>query len=383
MSDGRAACSDVMLAGMLRIGGEEVRAEAGRTYSLANPATGSEIGLAAEASEADVARAVAAAKAAFDAGAWRRLPAPQRGDILRAAADMISARQEELARLESLCSGKPITDCRAEVQAAARYFRFYGAAVNYMTGQTIPVNATGLDLTLREPIGVCALIVPWNGPIAVAAKKAAPALAAGNSIVLKPAPPTPLTALELESICRAAGVPAGRLQRPDRIGTRGRPAAGGSPRRGEDQLHGQHRHRGRHPRPRRQRHQASQPGARWQVTQRDLRGRRHQGRSRPRPSRRSSPTPVRTAARAAGSSCSGRLPISSSSSSPNWRASVRQGDPLDPDRQARQPDLGWPARPSPRIHRACRQRRGRGGLRRHGRRASRDLRRAMRSRRPC
>jgi acyl-CoA reductase-like NAD-dependent aldehyde dehydrogenase len=209
MSDGRVPCGDVMLAGMLRIGGEDVRAEAGRTYSLANPATGREIGVAAEASEADVDRAVAAAKAAFDAGTWRRRPAPQRGDILRAAADMISARQEELARLESVCSGKPITDCRAEVQAAARYFRFYGAAVNYMTGQTIPVNATGLDLTLREPIGVCALIVPWNGPIAVAAKKAAPALAAGNSIVLKPAPPTPLTALELESICRAAGVPAG------------------------------------------------------------------------------------------------------------------------------------------------------------------------------
>src|SRR6185312_12639736 len=105
--------------------------------------------------------------------------------------------------------GKPIADCRAEVGAAARYFRFYGAAVNHMTGQTIPVNNTGLDLTLREPIGVCALIVPWNGPIAIAAKKAAPALAAGNTVVLKPAPPTPLTALELADICAAAGVPPG------------------------------------------------------------------------------------------------------------------------------------------------------------------------------
>ena len=141
---------------------------------------------------------------------------------------MISARQEELARLESVCSGKPITDCRAEVQAAARYFRFYGAAVNYMTGQTIPVNATGLDLTLREPIGVCALIVPWNGPIAVAAKKAAPALAAGNSIVLKPAPPTPLTALELESICREAGVPPGVFNVLTGSGREVGPAARGS-----------------------------------------------------------------------------------------------------------------------------------------------------------
>ena len=198
-----------MFAGTLRIGGQEVPAEAGRSYPLANPATGKEIGRAAEASEADVAKAVAAATATFQSGIWRRLPAPQRGDILRAAADMIEARCEELAILESVCSGKPITDCRAEVQAAARYFRFYGAAVNYLTGQTIPVNATGLDLTLREPVGVCALIVPWNGPIAIAAKKAAPALAAGNSIVLKPAPPTPATALELEGICRAAGVPPG------------------------------------------------------------------------------------------------------------------------------------------------------------------------------
>ncbi|MGO8957398.1 MAG: aldehyde dehydrogenase family protein [Streptosporangiaceae bacterium] len=209
MTIDQAVWADAMPEGMLRIGGEAVRAEAGCTYPIANPATGKDVGVAAEASTADVGYAVAAAKASFESGAWRRMPAPQRGDILRAAAEMISARQDELARLESLCSGKPITDCRAEVQAAARYFRFYGAAVNYMTGQTIPVNATGIDLTLREPIGVCALIVPWNGPIAVAAKKAAPALAAGNSIVLKPAPPTPLTALELESICREAGVPPG------------------------------------------------------------------------------------------------------------------------------------------------------------------------------
>ncbi|HXY43724.1 MAG TPA: aldehyde dehydrogenase family protein, partial [Acidimicrobiales bacterium] len=115
----------------------------------------------------------------------------------------------ELAHMESLCSGKPISDCLAEVRAAARYFRFYGAAVNHLTGQTIPVNATGLDFTLREPIGVCALIVPWNGPMAIAAKKTAPALAAGNTVVLKPAPPTPLTAIELGRICTEAGVPAG------------------------------------------------------------------------------------------------------------------------------------------------------------------------------
>src|SRR5579875_201674 len=195
--------------GGLRIGGREVPAAAGRTYLVSNPATGAAVAEVADAGPEDVALAVGAGRAAFAEGPWRRVPPPQRGEILCAAAGLIEAREAELARIESLCSGKPITDCRAEVRAAARYFRFYGAAVDHMTGKTIPVNASGLDLTLREPIGVCALIVPWNGPIAVAAKKAAPALAAGNSIVLKPAPPTPLTALELEGICRAAGVPGG------------------------------------------------------------------------------------------------------------------------------------------------------------------------------
>lgn len=204
-----AASDTAVLEGRLRIGGAECTAADGRTYRIDNPASGEPVGLAADASAQDVAQAVAAAVSTFDSGVWRRLPPPHRGEILLAAADMIAAREAELARLESVCSGKPITDCRAEVRAAARYFRFYGAAVNHMTGHTIPVNATGLDLTLREPIGVCALIVPWNGPIAIAAKKAAPALAAGNSVILKPAPPTPLTALELASICHEAGVPPG------------------------------------------------------------------------------------------------------------------------------------------------------------------------------
>jgi betaine-aldehyde dehydrogenase len=199
------------VAARLRIGGEEVQAQDGRTYLVSNPATGAPVTEVADAGPADVSRAVEAALTSFRTGPWRRMPAPQRGEVLRAVARLIEARETELARLESVCSGKPITDCHAEVRAAARYFRFYGAAVDHMTGQTIPVNASGLDLTLREPIGVCALIVPWNGPIAVAAKKVAPALAAGNSVVLKPAPPTPLTAFELESLCREAGVPAGVL----------------------------------------------------------------------------------------------------------------------------------------------------------------------------
>ncbi len=204
-----AGAGGATLEGRLRIGGREVPAASGRTYTVRNPANGSFVAEVADADDADVALAVSAAHAAFGDGIWRRMPAPRRGEILRAVAGLIEDAEAELARLESLCSGKPITDCLAEVRAAARYFRFYGAAVDHMTGKTIPVNASGLDFTLREPIGVCALIVPWNGPLAIAAKKAAPALAAGNSIVLKPAPPTPLTALRLETICRAAGVPVG------------------------------------------------------------------------------------------------------------------------------------------------------------------------------
>jgi acyl-CoA reductase-like NAD-dependent aldehyde dehydrogenase len=180
-------------------------------YPVSNPATGAPVAQVPDHGGADVDAAVGAARAAFEAGTWRRLPAPQRGEVLRGVAERIEARAAELARLESLCSGKPVRDCLAEVAAAARYFRYYGAAVNHLTGQTIPVSATGLDFTLREPIGVCALIVPWNGPIAIAAKKAAPALAAGNSAILKPAPPTPLTALELARICADAGVPDGVL----------------------------------------------------------------------------------------------------------------------------------------------------------------------------
>jgi betaine-aldehyde dehydrogenase len=193
----------------LRLGGQDVIPADGRTYVVRNPATGAVVAEVADAGEADVARAVEVARRTFDEGIWRRMPAPRRGEVLRQVATLIEAREPELATVESLCSGKAIVDCHAEVLAAAKYFRYYGSAVDHMTGQTIPVNNSGIEMTLREPIGVCALIMPWNGPIAVAAKKAAPALAAGNSIVLKPAPFTPLTTIELERICLEAGVPAG------------------------------------------------------------------------------------------------------------------------------------------------------------------------------
>jgi acyl-CoA reductase-like NAD-dependent aldehyde dehydrogenase len=193
----------------LHIGGEEVAAAGGATYAVSSPASGRYVATIADAASADVDRAVAAAAESFERGQWRRRTAAARATTLYRVADLLLERQDLLARMESLCSGKPIRDCRAEVAAAARYFRFYAGIVPLMRGSTIPVNASGLDFTLREPIGVCALIVPWNGPLAIAAKKAAPALAAGNSVILKPAPATPLTALELERCVREAGIPSG------------------------------------------------------------------------------------------------------------------------------------------------------------------------------
>jgi betaine-aldehyde dehydrogenase len=193
----------------LHIAGEEVAGATGDTYAVHSPASGRHVATVAAATTADVDRAVRAAAESFEGGGWRRRPVAARAAVLHRVADLLLERQERLALLECRCSGKPIRDCRAEVAAAARYFRFYAGLAPMLTGSTIPVNATGLDFTLREPVGVCALIVPWNGPLAIAAKKAAPALAAGNSIVLKPAPATPLTALELERCAREAGVPAG------------------------------------------------------------------------------------------------------------------------------------------------------------------------------
>ena len=193
----------------LRVDGEEIDAASASTYAVSSPASGKYVATFADADSQDVDRAVATAAHAFDNGDWRRMSAAARSAALTRIAELLLERQDELALDESLCSGKAIRDCRAEVAAAARYFRFYAGIASMATGKTIPVNASGLDFTLREPIGVCALIVPWNGPLALAAKKSAPALAAGNAVIVKPAPQTPLTALVLEECAREAGVPAG------------------------------------------------------------------------------------------------------------------------------------------------------------------------------
>jgi acyl-CoA reductase-like NAD-dependent aldehyde dehydrogenase len=156
----------------------------------------------------EVDAAVAAAKAAFPA--WRAVAPADRSLLLRRLAEAIAAEREQLARLEARNAGKPIGDARGEIGMAIETFHYYAGAPERLLGETIPV-AGGIDMTFREPLGVVGLIVPWNFPLTIASWKVAPALAAGNCVVLKPAELTPLTALELERIGLEAGLPEGVL----------------------------------------------------------------------------------------------------------------------------------------------------------------------------
>jgi len=156
----------------------------------------------------EVDAAVARAKAAFPA--WRAVAPADRAKLLRDLAEAIEERHEDLARLEARNAGKPIGDARGEIAMVVETFRYYAGCPERLLGQTIPV-AGGVDMTFREPLGVVGLIVPWNFPLVIASWKVAPALAAGNTVVLKPAELTPLTALELEQIALAAGLPEGVL----------------------------------------------------------------------------------------------------------------------------------------------------------------------------
>jgi acyl-CoA reductase-like NAD-dependent aldehyde dehydrogenase len=175
---------------------------------VVNPATEEVIAELPRAGAAEVDEAVDRARAAF--GWWRALAPAKRSATLHALTDAIAERAEDLATLESRNAGKPISDARGEMAMVVETFRYYAGAPERLLGDTIPV-AGGVDMTFREPLGVVGLIVPWNFPLVIASWKVAPALAAGNTVVLKPAELTPLTALELERIALAAGLPEGVL----------------------------------------------------------------------------------------------------------------------------------------------------------------------------
>ena len=196
---------------LLMLGGERVDAAEGTTTKVVEPATGEPAWEVAEAGPEDARRAVDVAARAFDEGPWSRMAARARGRVLTRASFLIRERQEELARLEARNVGKPIGAARAEIDLVANVYEYWGGAANKIFGETIPVVPGGLDISLREPVGVCVLISPWNFPTVIASWKIAPALACGNTAILKPASQTPLTILAVADILTEAGLPEGTL----------------------------------------------------------------------------------------------------------------------------------------------------------------------------
>jgi betaine-aldehyde dehydrogenase len=211
MTDQPATIATPAVAQMI-IGGASVDAADGQTFEVINPATGAVIASAPLGGREDVNRAVAAARKAFDdPKGWSSWSASKRGRTLAKLSSLVKANLEDLARLESRNGGKPISGARGETLGVSLVFEYYAGAANKVFGQTIPVSKPGLDITLREPIGVVGLIVPWNFPLLMAAWKLGPALAAGNTCILKPASYTPLTALRLGELALEAGFPPGVL----------------------------------------------------------------------------------------------------------------------------------------------------------------------------
>lgn len=193
------------------IDGQWTDADSGNRMEVRNPATEEPIGTVPAASTADVDRAVAAARAALR-GPWSTMAARERGAILWKMGELLHARLAEVATLESLQNGKPIAESsNMDVPAAVDCLQYYAGWADKIHGETIPVRGQHLAYTLREPLGVVAAIVPWNFPLLLLVWKVAPALACGNTIVVKPASLTPLTALALAEVGEAAGLPAGVL----------------------------------------------------------------------------------------------------------------------------------------------------------------------------
>ncbi len=199
-------------ATQLLIGGEWRDAAGGATYEDRNPATGAVLADVAEATREDVDAAVRSARRAFDEGKWSSMAASRRTKILNKMAALIAERAADLAMIEVRDNGKPLSTAKGELGAIVDCFEFYAGAVTKNYGETLPPPIpTYLASTVREPVGVVGAIVPWNFPLLLASWKVAPALAAGCTIILKPAPSTPLTALELGKIALEAGVPPGVL----------------------------------------------------------------------------------------------------------------------------------------------------------------------------
>src|SRR5438874_9712049 len=214
-----AVAEDLEVASFLKgqpkklfIGGRWVESAGGETFETIDPATGEVLALVAEAGAEDVDRAVAAARKSFDRGTWRELPPAERAKVLWKVGDLLEERANEFAQLETLDNAMPINDALLfHVPLAAATFRYYSGWVTKLDGATQQVSLPGkyLSYTLREPIGVVGQIIPWNFPLLMAAWKLAPALACGNSVVLKPSEETPLSALLLAELLQQAEIPDG------------------------------------------------------------------------------------------------------------------------------------------------------------------------------
>ncbi len=195
----------------LFVDGRSVDDRATATLEVIEPASGRVTGTILRGDNAAVDLSVQSARRTFVSNGWRRMAAADRGRLLLAVANAVRAKEEELAAVESTDVGKPLSQARNDVRATARYFEYYGGMADKVEGTTIPVRWGAVDTTLREPYGVSAQIVPWNFPLAMAARGIAPALAAGNTVVVKPAEDASLGVLRLAEIAYDAGLPPGAL----------------------------------------------------------------------------------------------------------------------------------------------------------------------------
>ncbi len=196
-----------MATELLVLGGERVPAADEKTFHVIEPGTGEPMTEVAEAGALDAKRAVDIAHRAFEEGPWPRTNATERGRVLLKASTLVRERLEEISVVEARNGGKPINAARGEIGLVANVLEYWGGAANKIFGESIPVQDPGLDVSIREPVGVCALITPWNFPLVIATWKIGPALACGNTIVVKPATLTPLSLLMLADLLLEAGLP--------------------------------------------------------------------------------------------------------------------------------------------------------------------------------
>src|SRR5919106_4434420 len=193
----------------MRIGGEPVEAISGETLDVVNPATADVLTTTPAGGPDDVDRAVRAARRAFDDGPWPRLERSERARLLHRFADRIEERIHDLFRLETLNNGRPVRETRAQVGRLPEWFRYNAALLLADRTDVVPMSGPYLNYLLRHPVGVCGLLTPFNHPLMILAKSLGPALAAGNTVVIKPSELTPLTTLELADIATEAGIPDG------------------------------------------------------------------------------------------------------------------------------------------------------------------------------